>query len=81
MPDLRKVVVFSFAAVLMIGVSSIAVAAGDPPNDPPPPSNSDSRNPQPVKHFWGQNLLAQGNAPAISATTNNPSVLASPIKK
>ncbi len=78
MSDFRRKAISVIIGVLMAaGAASVAMAdppVGNPPQDPPPPSNLSP------KHFWGQGRLAKANPSltAILATTNNPSVVASP---
>ena len=75
----KTLVTASFAAALMIGASSFAVAnhpkplPPDPPafDDPPPPSNVPAHNPVPEKI----ELPDQASEKAVLATAHNPSVV------
>ncbi len=89
----RKAISVVIGVLMAAGAAGVAMAAppggtppgqiGKPLKDPPPPSNPDP------KLFWGQGRLdtdylgqskAKPSLTAIQATTNNPSVVASPTE-
>ena len=82
----RKAISVAIGVLMAAGAAGVAMAAppggtppgqiDKPPQDPPPPSNTDP------KMYWGQDRLekAKYSQTAIQATTNNPSVVASPTQ-